>query len=60
MTQQHPVNQGCTYECDASRRGKTTLYFFSDKNHGSHRSGEAGGGRLLCDPGSELLLGGSG
>ena len=28
-----------------------------DKNEGTHRSGEEGGGPL-CDPGSELLLGG--
>ena len=30
------------------------------KQEGTYRSGERGGGRLLCDPGSELVLGGSG
>ena len=38
---------------DASRRGKKMLNSSRDKNEGTYRSGDGGGGPLY-DPGSEL------
>ena len=44
---------------DASRRGKKMLNCSRDKFEGMYRSGDGGGGPAICDPGSELPLGGS-
>ena len=46
------------HQFDASRRGKKTLRSSRDNKESTYRSG-AGGEGPLCDPGSELLLGGS-
>ena len=35
-----------------------TLNSSRDENGGTYRSGDGGGGPALCDPESELLLGG--
>ena len=44
---------------EASRRGKKMSNSSREKNEGTYRSGNGGGESPLCDPGSELLLGGS-
>ena len=44
---------------DANQRGKKMLSSSRDKNKGAYRSGVWGEKGPLCDPGSELRLGGS-
>ena len=44
---------------DASRRGKEKLTSFRDKKTKARAMGRMGEEGPLCDPGSELLLGGS-
>ena len=52
----YPEKNNVKCGCRASRRGKKGLNFYRDKNKARTVVGR-GEERLLCDPGSELLLG---